>query len=210
MTQARTTQSAKPASTDAHAYHLGVAEAGKCCALKGNHDEALRHYREAIKLAVSARAPEVFFRHYSQCVLESLELTGSYQDVLDYCEKADAFYQTLRQEPGNQRQVHARDHGSILERQGLIYAKLGDRKAAFASLEKARQIAGQHTLGLTEQVIGWLQRGLHPDPARLTDAQRKHHYFSVRADQVDARRARPLPAATNAGPASHRTRSSLL
>lgn len=210
MTQAKTTHPDKPTSAEAHAYHLGVAEAGKCWALKGDHNEALRHYREAIKLAVSARAPEVFFRHYSQCVLESLELTGSYQEVLDYCARADEYYQTLRQEPRTQRQVHARDHGSILERQGLIYAKLGDRQAAFDSLEKARRIAGQNTLGLTEQVIGWLQRGLHPDPARLTDAQRKHHYFSVRADQVDARRARPLPAVANTAPASRRTRGSLM
>lgn len=210
MTQAKQTHSSRAASAGTHAYHLGVAEAGKCCALKGDHVEALRHYREAIRLAVSARAPEVFFRHYSQCVLESLELTGSYQEVLEYCEKADEYYQALRQEPGNQRQVHARDHASILERQGLIHAKLGDRQAAFKSLEKARRIAGQNTLSLTEQVIGWLQRGLHPDPARLTDAQRKHHYFSVRADQVDARRAHPLPPVANSSHASQPTRSSLI
>ncbi len=210
MTQTTENPAKDTTHADAHAYHLGVAEAGKCCALKGDHTEALRHYREAIKLAVSARAPEVFFRHYSQCVLESLELTGSYQEVLDYCEKADEYYQTLRQEPGNQRQLHARDHGSILERQGLIYAKLGDRKSAFASLEKARQIAGQNTLGLTEQVIGWLQRGLHPDPARLTDAQRKHQYFSVRPDQVDASRARPLPAVASADQRSRHTGGPLI
>ncbi|WP_211227196.1 hypothetical protein [Saccharospirillum impatiens] len=210
MMQAQKTQTDKPSIPDTHAYHLGVAEAGKCCALRGDHAEALRHYREAIKLAVSARAPEVFFRHYSQCVLESLELTGSYQEVLDYCEKADQYYQTLEQDAGTQRQVHARDHGSILERQGLIHAKLGDRQSAFESLEKARRLAGQNTLGLTEQVIGWLQRGLHPDLARLTDAQRKHHYFSVRPDQVDARRAHPLPAAAGSGRSPIRSRKSLL
>jgi tetratricopeptide (TPR) repeat protein len=210
LTQAYKTKAGKPSGTDTHAYHLGVAEAGKCCALKGDHAEALRHYREAIKLAVSARAPEVFFRHYSQCVLESLELTGSYQEVLAYCEKADQYYQTLEQDSGTQRQIHARDHGSILERQGLIHAKLGDREAAFASLKNARHIAGEKTLALTEQVIGWLQRGLHPDPARLTDAQRKHHYYSVRADQVDARRAQPLPPVAGTGRDPLRSRRSLL
>ena len=56
----------------AFSMHLGIAEAGKVHALAGRHPEALRHYREAIRLAVSSKAPEIFFRHYSQCVLESL------------------------------------------------------------------------------------------------------------------------------------------
>lgn len=210
MNQAHKTPSKNKHSDTTHAYHLGVAEAGKCFALQGNHTEALRHYREAIQLAVSARAPEVFFRHYTQCVLESLELTGSYREVLAYCEKADEHYQKLRQQPGNQLQIHARDYGSILERQGLIYAKLGDFQAALSSLEKARSIAGKNTLPLTEQVLAWLKRSLQPNPARLTDAQRKHQYFSVRADYVDAGRARPLPAATSVGNQSHHTDRSLL
>ncbi|GGB86556.1 hypothetical protein GCM10011352_10560 [Marinobacterium zhoushanense] len=184
------TATQQAAQAETHRYHLGIAEAGKCFALKGDHLEALRHYREAMRLAVSSQAPEVFFRHYSQCVLESLELTGQYQDVLDYCKKADVYYQQLN----TRRQLHARDHAAILERQGLVYAKLGERESALSSLAKARELAGQARLELTEQVYGWLQRGLRPDVARLTDAQRKHRYFSVRAEQVNAQLARPLPA----------------
>ena len=56
-----------------HILHLSVAEHGKLCLLRGDVSEALRHFREAIRISVSAQAPEVFFRHYSQCVLEALE-----------------------------------------------------------------------------------------------------------------------------------------
>lgn len=181
-------QTHQAAAAEAHGYHLGIAEAGKCFALKGDHREALRHYREAIRLAVSSSAPEVFFRHYCQCVLESLELTGQFQEVIEYCAKADAYYEQI----GTQRQLHGKDHASILERQGLVHAKQGEREAALHCLEKARLLAGADKLALTEQVYGWLRRGMVPDVARLTAAQRKHQYFTVRAEQVDARRARPL------------------
>lgn len=49
-----------------HTVHLSIAETGKLFALKNNHVQALKHYREAIQLAVSSKAPEVFFRHYTQ------------------------------------------------------------------------------------------------------------------------------------------------
>lgn len=48
-----------------HILHLSLAEHGKLCLLRGDGNEALR-------LCASARAPEVFFRHYTQCVLEAL------------------------------------------------------------------------------------------------------------------------------------------
>ena len=70
------------ASENVHEIHLSIAENGKLQALKGNHEAALKGYREAIQLAVSSKAPEVFFRHYTQCVLESLELTGSYDEIV--------------------------------------------------------------------------------------------------------------------------------
>ncbi|WVM91801.1 hypothetical protein ULG90_18100 [Halopseudomonas pachastrellae] len=49
-------------STDkAHQLHLGIAEQGKVLALAGRHADALQHYQEALRMAVSSRAPEVFF-----------------------------------------------------------------------------------------------------------------------------------------------------
>ncbi|HCA23425.1 MAG TPA: peptidylprolyl isomerase, partial [Pseudomonas sp.] len=83
-------------STDkAHQLHLGIAEQGKVLALAGRHADALQHYQEALRMAVSSRAPEVFFRHYTQCVMESLELSGELDSVLRYCNEAEAHYARL-------------------------------------------------------------------------------------------------------------------
>jgi tetratricopeptide (TPR) repeat protein len=171
-----------------HDLHIGIAEAGKLAALKGNHTEALRHYREALKLAQSANAPEIFFRHYTQCTLESLERTGSYAEVIAFCEGADAHYAAL----GTPLAVQARDHASILERLGINRLLSGDIDAAKAALTAARDTSNG-TLPISATLLGWLIRGMRPDARRIGDLQRKHDYFTVRPDQVDPGRARPLP-----------------
>lgn len=53
-----------------HQLHAGVAEGGKLLALKGQHREALVCYREALRMARSVNAPQVFARHYLHCVLD--------------------------------------------------------------------------------------------------------------------------------------------
>ena len=171
-----------------HEMHLGIAEAGKVHALARRHAEALRHYREAMRLAVAARAPEVFFRHYLQCTLESLELMESYDEVIRLCAEADAHYQRH----GHPLELHRRDHAAILERLGLVRLKAGVEGAEEA-LRRAVALAGPGVLPLAEETLGWLARRLTPTPGRITDAQRRRRYFTVRPDQVDPARARPLP-----------------
>ena len=175
----------------AHGVHLGIAEYGKVRALKGDHDEALRHYREALRLAVSSRAPEVFFRHYTQCVMESLELSGSYREVIRFCEEADAHYQSL----GLESAIYRRDHGSILERLGVVRLKAGDIDPGREALARAVDTTGKGVLPLAEEVLGWLSRGYAVETARLYRSQLRHGYFIVRRDRVDPARARPLPKA---------------
>ncbi|MCL6271682.1 hypothetical protein M3P05_17325 [Sansalvadorimonas sp. 2012CJ34-2] len=172
----------------AHALHYAIAEYGKVLALKNRHDEALEHYREAIRRAVSLKAPEVFFRHYTQCVLESLELTGSYSEVIEFCLKADDHYQTLTVDTP----LHRKDHGSVLERCAMIYIRSGDYTSAKACLSDACAVAGKGVLPLSEEVLGYLNRGLSIDSFRLTVLQNKHRYFVVRKGMVDEKNARPL------------------
>ncbi|MCK8515363.1 peptidylprolyl isomerase [Methylonatrum kenyense] len=171
------------------ALHLGVAEQGKLYALDGAHDEALRHYQQALRMAVDSGAPEVFFRHYTQCVMESLEATGSYDGVQRYCEDADRHYQAL----DRQGALFALDHGSILERLGVVQLKAGEVDAARASLRRALALAGPRGLPLAAQVLGWLDRGMTVSDRHLTDAQRRHGYFVVTRERVDPDRAIPLP-----------------
>jgi len=175
-----------------HTVHLSIAETGKLFALKNNHTKALQHYREAFQLAVSSKAPEVFFRHYTQCVLESLELTGSYDEIIEYCVNADAHYTSLQLNSS----LHKRDHGSILERWGLVLLKKGETEQAKKTLINAKAVAGEKTLPITEEVLAWLIRGYSVDTNRILASQRKHNYFVVRAEQVDDKRAIPLTTKT--------------
>ena len=172
--------------------HLHIAEAGKVAAIAGDHDEALRHYREALRQAMAESAPEVFFRHYTQCVLESLERTGSYPEVLEYCERADEHYRGIEHLTAFQR----RDHGALLERLGAVLAKAGRPDEALTALTRARDIAGPSALPLAEALADWLRRGLRLDPHRITQLQDRHHYFTVRPDLVDASIATALPTPT--------------
>ncbi|ATG50808.1 peptidylprolyl isomerase [Brachybacterium vulturis] len=178
------------ASPDTTARHLAIAEAGKVAALAGDHDTALRHYREALRMVMADRTPEVFFRHYTQCVLESLERSGSFPEVIEYCERADAHYCRFERLTAFQQ----RDHAAMLERLGCVLVKAGRTDDALTALHRALDIAGADALPLGRTLTGWLRRGLHVQTRRLTELQDRHHYFTVRPDLVDAEIATALPA----------------
>lgn len=176
--------------------HSGIAEQGKLNALRGNHVEALRHYREAMSMAVRARAPEVVFRHYLECSLESLEHLGAYAELLDYCDKAIAHYALRPPESP----VAELDLATIHQRRGVALLKLGQRPAASLALTTA--IAGAKScaaqLPLAEQLLRWLKGELTVAKDRLLAEQHRHRYFSVRKDTVKPERAVPLPASLRA------------
>src|SRR6185436_7855303 len=100
--------------------HYRVAEQGKVHALKGEHGEALRHYREALRLAANHGEPEVCLRHYAWCVLESLERSGAFEEVVALCQRVEAHY---AQHPGTTALARL-DRAAHLERQGLALLKL--------------------------------------------------------------------------------------
>lgn len=178
------------ANPSLHVMHVALAEKGKLKALAHRHDEALKLYREAIRMAVSAKSPEVFFRHYSQCVMESLEHMGQYAEVIHFCREADAHYRSLQADTA----LHRKDHGSLLERLGAVLLKQGDAAAARQALEQAAGLADAQALPLAHQLLGWLQRGLSCSATQVNQAQRQHHYFVVRAGSVNNALASLAPA----------------
>ncbi len=190
MTQATSAHSADTKTTQqkAHELHYSIAEQGKVYALKGKHQDALKHYREAIRMAVSIKAPEVFFRHYTQCVLESLELTGSYDEVIEYCVNADVHYQKIE----TKIPLHIKDHAATMERKGINELKAGHIDQGKATIQTTINMVEKGQLPLSEELMAWLSRGLSVDVSRLVSLQKKHKYFVVRKDQVDAKRARSL------------------
>lgn len=170
------------------ALHFGIAERGKMFQLEGNYKEALRHYREAIRLTQSQENGEIFFQHYSQCVMEALELSGAYTEVADYC---DRFLEFL--ENKEQTDLVRKHRAIILERQGIQQMLTGEIKEAATLLKEAQQIAGKGNQPLTDELLNWALRGYQISKKQVSDLQRKHLYFIVRKDKVNPALAIDLP-----------------
>jgi tetratricopeptide (TPR) repeat protein len=179
-----------------HRLHLGIAEGGKLHALKGEHGQALTCYREAIRMAVNTGAPEVFFRHYMECTLESLEKMGSFPEVIAYADRAIEHYAAITPTSDEQRALIRADLVSIHQRRGAVLLKSGRVDEARAALEKATALAREApaiALPLAEALLGWIVRGFHVDAHRILTEQEAKRYFSVRPDTVDRALAIPLP-----------------
>lgn len=169
-----------------HRLHLGVAEAGKLLALKGRHHDALAKYREALQLAHGARAPQLFARHYLHCVLESLEHLGEHAHAAALAGAAADSAANPDPTP-----FQKRDRAHLLERQGVNLAKAGDVPAARMALTAALEL--DSGLPLARALLDWTARGLAITAGRLAEAQRKHGYWVVRPDTVEAARAMASP-----------------
>lgn len=180
-----------------HKFHLGIAEQGKLYALEGKHALALTCYREAIRIAVSAGAPEVFFRHYMECTLESLEHMGAFADVVEYCDRAIAHHASLSLSDDKQRDMARVDLVYIHQRRGVVLLKMGRVDEGRAALEQAAALAraGKLDVPLVKTVLDWLVRGFQVDARRIQMEQDTKRYFSVRKDTVDPKLAIQIPEA---------------
>lgn len=173
-----------------HALHMGIAEQGKVLALQGNHKEALRHYREAMKLAVSHGAPEIFFRHHMLCAIESLERMGAHDEVLAYCTRVREHYEA--HPPPNE--MARKDRASAIEREGVVLFRAGRREEALLRFKEAIASAAPMKMPLSESLARWLVTGFHITPERLSGELDRHGYWSVCAGTVQKERALALPA----------------
>ena len=183
-----------PAPGAGRKHHIGIAEHGKVLALAGDHKGALRHYREAMAQTVRAADPEVFFRHYLECSIESLELMHAYDEVLAYCERAIEHYGQHATTPELEA-LAQRDLAHVYQRQGVVLLKQGHKAEARTAFQHALRLQ-PGAMPLASSLLHWIDRNLHGDAARILAEQRRHGYFSVRSDTVDRSRAVavPLPA----------------
>ena len=194
-------------------YHMGIAERGKMHAVNGDHQNALKYYRYAIKLTTSLKHPEIFFRHYLECILESLEHMEAYNELLEYCDKALALFgdhKTLNEnndknidedkashEEGHEedRNLIALDIASVYLRKGIVFYKLkqlDDAKECF-SLAKDALENSEHSLPLLDIFQRWLNSNLYVDAKRIQQEQNRHKYFSVQAKHIKKDMAIDLP-----------------
>lgn len=171
-----------PAVPGAVGNHLATAEAGRREALRGNHRRALELYRAALGGARSAGVPAIVLRYYSDCVIESLELSGDLDAVVAYCDAALSTYESAPPTTVLAR----RDVAATHERRAAVMAKAGRFDDAATSADEAVAVAAE--LGARAPVAvtlqGWLRRGLRPTPSQVLAAQHRHRYFAVRRDTV--------------------------
>jgi len=185
MTEPNTTQTTEDSASAR--LHMGIAERGKMYALAGDHTKALQYYRVAMHVTVKAKDPEIFFRHYLECVMESLEHMRAYDEVLAYCDKAIELY--TQTPPPNE--MATMDLASIHLRRGIILLKKNEREAAkgsFAASRKTAQSVGGD-VALAGVLLRWAQAGYSIEPARILAEQKRGGYFVVRKEVVDASRA---------------------
>lgn len=154
--------------------HLQVAEAGKRRMLAREYDAALDRYRAALQLAVGQRAPAVFLHHYTDCILDCLELSGDHEQALALTERA-----LDDQNPNNQPLGKAVE-ADLRRRRVLLLFALG------------RAAEGDVALAATELPDGPVitalrnarRRRLTIDARWIADLKRRHSMSSVTEEHL--------------------------
>jgi len=170
--------------------HLGIAEKGKMYAVQGNHKEALRHYKEAIKMTQGQEMGETFFQHYMQCTLESLELMGAYDDVLNYCEK---FLELLNTK--EESDFISKYKTDTWQRMAFQYLHKDDPETALEYLTAITKEAGRGKLKMADTLFNWINRRYNLTKKQILDLQNENHYFIVNKNNLKPEIAIELPQA---------------
>ena len=186
-----TTQVRETNTNNKYHLHMGIAEQGKMYALSGDHKMALLYYKNAMHLTVQAKDPEIFFRHYLEVALESMEILEYFDEVLAYTDKAIAMYDNNPPKD----EIARIDLAHIYQKKGIALMKKAEVTAAKTALKQGIDLMKKegHSLPLANTLYRWLASGFHLDPKRIIAEQNRNKYFSVRPETVDPKRAIKLP-----------------
>ena len=169
---------------------LGLTEQGKLYAIENNVEEALRHYREALRLAKDCKNADVFFHHTTQCIMELLEVAGNYDLVIEYCTRSEAHYADIETDFKNT--LLSKQRAANVERLGIAQLLSGDTVAAKQSFAHAIDISPDKR-PISATVSDWLARGYTIAPKQVKSLQSKHEYFIVKKSEVNMKWAIVLP-----------------
>lgn len=176
-----------------YAFHLGIAEKGKLFAVSGNYREALRYYKEAIKLTENQENGALFFQHYIQCVMEAMELMGSYDEVISYCEK---FLGLLHEQIADE-QLRKKYIAEVQQRIAIQYLLKEDKAAAKELLLIIQAAVGKGKLALSDELLNWILRGYTISKKQIVELQNKYKYFIVSKEKLKPELAIELPEIIN-------------
>ncbi|MNK05419.1 hypothetical protein D3C87_233010 [compost metagenome] len=175
--------------------HLQIAENGKILALKADHKEALRHYKEAMRMCQTVENSEVFLQHYSLCAMESLELMEAHAEVITFCDKSIEFLTPKQADRTDE--WFRRNLASLWERKAIQHIFLEENPEAIEAFEEAIKAAIHMPMPLSRELLNWLKRGFAITPRKVRDLQNRHHYFTVRKENVNEKIAVQLPEMIN-------------
>jgi tetratricopeptide (TPR) repeat protein len=169
--------------------HLRIAEKGKMYCLEGNYRQALRHFKEAIRMTQHQPGGDVFFQHYTQCVMETLELSGANDEVISYCEKFLDFLEEKEEQTAMARAYR----NVILEKMAIQYVIKNEKEEA---LDLLKQINTKEVnLPVAKELLNWVSRGYTVSPKQLKDLLKKHLYYIIRSEKINPAIAMELPEA---------------
>lgn len=175
--------------------HYHIAEQGKLFAIQNNHKEALRHYKEALKMSQKVPQADIFFQHYSQCAMESLEKMRSYHEVINFCDKCIDFMETKNDL--YDQLFFIKYLASLWERKGIQHLFLQEKELAIESFEETIAIIKPHKLPLTQEFYNWCKRGYTITDKQIESLLKKHQYYTVRKEKINAEIAIKLPEMIN-------------
>lgn len=172
--------------------HVGLAEQGKIHAVAEEYEKALTYYRKAIEMTLIGEdtTTTIYTRYYVLCLLEALELNGSYTSVLQYCQRV---LSTI--EEGTES-VEPEQVADVWQRNGVVLLKMGRREEGVASLKKAIEAASkvEAEMPLAQALLFMANSGLTLDLKRISAEQKRLGYFiSIRKDRIDLSIAIQLP-----------------
>ncbi len=168
--------------------HIRIAEQGKLHSIEGNYEEALRHFREAMRMVHDQNESDIFFQHYSQCTMEALELSGAHDEVISFCVKYANFLE--QKEEDNLIKKHK---AFVWQRQAIQHLLKNETEEAKLLFQQSQHLIGHGKQPLTDELLNWIQRGYMIQKHQVKQLQDKHDYFIVREDQVNRKLALPIP-----------------
>tara|TARA_R110001583_G_scaffold16561_17_gene67908 strand:- start:3803 stop:4339 length:537 start_codon:yes stop_codon:yes gene_type:complete len=158
--------------------HLGICESGKILHIAGRFDEALEKYRNAMMMSASQRAPQVFARHYVDCIL----------DCLQHAKRFDVAIELLDQAISNKGGESPVVIAPFQFRKLIILCQLGQHQEALilvSELDSTMYADSALYLALKQALV---RRQSMPE--RWLDQILNHHkFYTVRKDNVDKKRA---------------------
>lgn len=162
--------------------HQSFTEQGKLYFLEGKFDLALKYFRYSLELAVQTDSPEFLIRHYLECLLEALEMTGNYQAVLAYCNR---FISLVEPEEFNtEKRIYL---AQIFQKKGIVLMKSGKNTEGQNYLDRALKLAetDRFPLPLSENILFLLNSGIVPTNKRIIEEQKQTSYFFINTENVN-------------------------